>query len=68
MALNLVEKAVGGDIQGHATVDGVVVRYNRATKNFVKGDPVNGIITMYKMEPRQYEKERRDDLANGGRV
>ncbi|MDR2528687.1 MAG: hypothetical protein LBD04_06690 [Synergistaceae bacterium] len=67
-ALKLVQKPTGNGILGHVTVDGVVVRYNTATNDFVKGRPKKGVISMFKSTPKYYVEQREGDLRNGGRA
>lgn len=67
IALDLIQKPVGKDIDGYKNGDGQVVRYNRKTNDFVKGKPDVGIATMYKPSDgakyfeRQKAKESVDD-------
>jgi len=46
-ASELVRSAVGGDILGFKESDGAIVRYNKATRDFVKGYST-GVATMFK--------------------
>lgn len=48
MALDLVQKEVGGSVKGYKNKLGQVVRYDSATGDFVKGHPDKGIATMFK--------------------
>lgn len=47
-ALDLVQMAVGGNIEGYANENGQVVRYDKESNDFVKGRPDEGIATMFK--------------------
>ncbi|GHV57418.1 hypothetical protein FACS1894216_21940 [Synergistales bacterium] len=48
-AHSLIQKPVGGDILGYQTKDGKIVRYDKATNDFVSGDPSRGVATMMKL-------------------
>ena len=58
IALDLVQSSCGVDkgIDGYKTAKGEVVRYNRKTKDFVKGHPDIGITTMFKASPEYFER------------
>jgi hypothetical protein len=68
-ALSLLETAVGGDILGHVDGNGNVIRYNRRTNDFAKGNPLKGIRSMYRPENGEayYWESLRGDLEHGGR-
>ena len=68
-ALALIEMPVGGDILGHCDGHGNVIRYNRVTNDFVKGNPAKGIRSMYKPVEGEayYYKALKEDLEHGGR-
>ncbi|MGN1088900.1 MAG: hypothetical protein ACI4Q6_00740, partial [Huintestinicola sp.] len=61
LALDLVQKPVGNGILGHKTNDGFVVRYNTKTGDFVKGNPKNGIKTMFMANSEYYERQKKRD-------
>ena len=67
-ALELIEKPVGGSILGHIDSHGNVIRYDRNTNTFVKGDPSKGIRTMYRPPDGEeyYQTQRAEDLKYGG--
>lgn len=58
IALDLVQSACNnvGGIDGYKTSEGYIVRYNRKTKDYVKGHPDLGIITMFRASPEYFEK------------
>jgi len=58
-ASELVRSAVGGDIVGFKESDGAIVRYNKATGDFVKGYST-GVATMFKPSSgiKYFEHER----------
>jgi len=58
-ASQLVRSAVGGDILGFKESDGAIVRYNKATGDFVKGYST-GVATMFKPSSgiKYFEHER----------
>ena len=68
-ALALIEKPTGGDILGHVDKNGVIIRYNKATNDFVKGHPDLGIRTMFKPADglQYYLDQKRSDCDHGGR-
>ena len=47
-ALELIQKPVGKNILGYRTKENEVVRYDIETNDFVKGNPLKGIKTMFK--------------------
>lgn len=47
-ALELIQSPVGGTIDGYKNGRGQVVRYDRATNDYVAGIPGQGIATMFK--------------------
>ncbi|MBR2214641.1 MAG: hypothetical protein IJ849_02645 [Selenomonadaceae bacterium] len=69
-AVALAESAVGGDILGHIDKDGVVIRYDICSNDFVKGRPAKGIFTMFKPSDgiRYYWLQKKEDLEHGGRA
>ena len=68
-AVKLAESPVGGDILGHIDKDGVVIRYNRKTNDFVKADIKKGIRTMFKPKIgiNYYKGQREEDIEYGGK-
>ncbi len=69
-ALELVESAVGGDICGHVDKGGIIVRYDKASNDFVKGLPRKGVFTMFKPDEgiEYYNAQREEDLKHGGKA
>lgn len=69
-ALELVESATGGDIQGHMDKEGNVIRYDSKQNQFVKGHPEKGITTFIKPVDAQayYDMMREEDIAHGGQA
>ena len=69
-SLDLVESAVGGNILGHVDKDGVVIRYDKETNDFVKGRPTKRVFTMFKPEYgiAYYNAQREEDLKHGGKA
>lgn len=69
-ALELIEKPVGGSILGHIDSHGNVIRYDRDTNTFVKGDPSKGVRTMYRPPEGEdyYRKQQQEDLKHGGKA
>ena len=67
-ALELCESRVGGDILGHKDGYGNVVRYNRATNDFAKGNPQKGVRTLMKPELGEayYWQRKKEDMEHGG--
>lgn len=47
-ALDLVQRPVGGNIEGYTNSNGQVIRYDIKNNDFVKGKPGLGIATMFK--------------------
>ena len=68
-AVSLIEMPVGGSILGHVDKDGVIIRYDKKTNDFVKGTIDKGIRTMFKPVDgiKYYMDMRKDDLNNGGK-
>lgn len=66
-ALELVQKPVGGGIEGYLDKSGLVARYDTATNNFVKGHPREGIATMFKPKAGIAYFNRRKKLENQGK-
>lgn len=68
-ALKLIEMPVGGNVLGHADAHGNVIRYDKDTNIFVKGDPQKGIRTMYRPpdEEKYYISQREEDMKYGGK-
>ena len=68
-AIELLEKAVGGDIIGHADAHGNVIRYDKAKNEFAKGNPNTGAKTY--MRPikgiQYYYVMLKGDMEHGGR-
>lgn len=60
----------GGDIVGHLDKDGKIVRYNKRMHEFASGTIENGIKTYFvvdkKLQSNYYEKQKKEDLKNGG--
>lgn len=79
-ALDLVQKPVGGDILGHVNKDNQIVRFEKNTGVFVKGDPNIGIAACFKAAfptnegdeynienaMKYYMKQKNNDLKEGG--
>lgn len=68
-AVELLESPVGGDIYGHVTGDGRIIRYDAARNDFVKGTIEKGVFTMFKPVEGMayYEKQLREDMKHGGK-
>ena len=80
LALDLAESPVGGDILGHINNENQIVRFNKKTGLFVKGDPNIGIATCFKARfpvnkggkynldeaMEYYLSELERDVKNGG--
>lgn len=68
-ALELIEMPVGGNILGHVDKEGVIIRYDKETNDFVKGVIEKGIRTMFKPTDgiKYYMDKRKGDLERGGR-
>jgi|GEM_PF-5951494 len=64
-ALELLQKAVGGNIHGYMTEKGIV-RYDEITNDFAAGHPVDGIFTMMKLDGgiERYKYLKNRDEAN----
>lgn len=69
-ALELLELPVGGDILGHVDGHGNVIRYNRLTNDFAKGNPQRGIRSMYRPVNGEayYIESLEEDIKHGGRT
>lgn len=67
-ALELLEMPVGGDILGHKDGHGNVIRYNRKTNDFAKGNPNTGVRSLYKPEQGEayYYNALKGDVERGG--
>ena len=68
-ALELIEEPVGGNILGHIDKVGVLIRYDKATNDFVKGLPIKGVFTMFKPDDgiNYYETRKKEYIDHGGR-
>ena len=68
-ALELIQSPVGKDILGHIDRNGVIIRYDKKSNDFVKGKPSKGIFTMFK--PNEgidyYLNQKREDIEYGGK-
>lgn len=60
-ALNLVQMPVGGNIIGYKTSKGEVVRYDKTSKDYVKGNPKLGIKTMFTATEDYYLRRKAKD-------
>lgn len=63
-ALELIQKPIGGDILGFVSQKNRIVRYDKASNDFVSGDPGIGIATMMKLnggEKRYNYLKNRDE-------
>ena len=69
-ALTLIESSCCGDIVGNTDKNGIIIRYNRKTNDFVKGHPDTGISTMFRPANGEdyYKQQKEEDVKNGGRV
>lgn len=67
-ALALVESPVSDSVLGHIDGNGIVVRYDKKTNDFVKGRPSRGIYTMFKPDEglKYYLERKREDIEHGG--
>ena len=68
VALNLLQSPVGGSIVGHIDGHGNVIRYDKDTNDFAKGNPKRGVTTMYKAPLSYYENQLKGDLDHGGQA
>lgn len=59
-ALELIQKPVGKDIRGYKNKLDEVVRYDKKTNDFVKGNPSKGIKTMFKPADGEKYYERQE--------
>lgn len=68
-AVQLAEMPVGGDILGHGDKDGIIIRYDRKTNDFVKASVTKGIRTMFKpVDGESYYKDmRKAAIERGGK-
>lgn len=60
-ALELVQMPVGGNIMGYKTSKGEVVRYDKSSKDYVKGNPKLGIKTMFTATEDYYLRRKAKD-------
>lgn len=67
-ALALVQSPVGGNIMGHIDGNGNVIRYDTIKEDFVKGNPLKGVYTMFKATIDYYNDMRKGDLEHGGKA
>ncbi len=68
-ALELIQKPVGNNILGYKNSDGQVIRYDKNTNDFVKGNPEIGISTMFKPSAgeRYYQRQKKKEgVADNG--
>lgn len=67
-AVELLEMPVGGDILGHKDGHGNVIRYNRSTNDFAKGNPQKGVRTLMRPELGEayYWERKKEDMEHGG--
>lgn len=68
-ALELVQKPVGGDIDGYKNAKGQVIRYDKVNNDYVVGIPDKGIATMFKPSSgaRYFKKlKERDGVDDDG--
>ena len=63
-ALTLVQSACSKDIDGYKTSEGIVVRYDRKTGDYVKGHPDIGIKTMFVANDDYFERWKRRDIKS----
>ena len=68
-AVQLAEMPVGGDILGHIDKDGIIIRYDRKTNDFVKASITKGIRTMFKPIDGEsyYINMCKEDIERGGK-
>lgn len=67
-ALSLLESKTGGNIVGHVDRHGNVIRYDKVTKDFAKGNPKRGVTTMYKAPLSYYKSQKKEDIKRGGKA
>ena len=60
-ALELVQMPVGGNIMGYKTSKGEVVRYDKSSKDYVKGNHKLGIKTMFTATEDYYLRRKAKD-------
>lgn len=53
MAVELVEKPVGGNILGYKTKEGYICRYDKSTNDYAKADIAKGMRTMFKPKEKE---------------
>lgn len=68
-ALELIESPVSDTVLGHIDRNGIVIRYDKETNDFVKGHPSKGIYTMFKPDDgiKYYLMQKKGDIERGGR-
>ncbi|RGS69959.1 hypothetical protein [Mitsuokella sp. AF21-1AC] len=68
-AVQLAEMPVGGDILGHIDKDGIIIRYDRKTNDFVKASITKGFRTMFKPIDGEsyYINMCKEDIERGGK-
>ena len=69
-AVELLEMPVGGNILGHLDKDNQIVRYDKVKNDFVKGNILKGVKTMFKPKDAYsyYENQRMEDIKHGGKA
>lgn len=60
-ALTLIQQPTSSTILGYKTTDGYVVRYDKIQKDFVKGKPSKGIITMFKAKEEYFYNRKKEE-------
>lgn len=67
-AVELLEMSVGGNILGHKDGQGNVIRYNKSTNDFAKGNPQKGVRTLMRPELGEayYWERKKEDMEHGG--
>ena len=64
-ALSLIQSPTSETILGYKTSKGEVVRYDKETRDFVKGFPETGIKTMFKPDDAEEYFERHKKFDKG---
>ena len=68
-AIELLEESTSENILGHADKNGYITRYDKQNNDFAKGNPLKGVVTMFKPIDGEnyYFRALKGDLEHGGR-